>query len=86
MTIVIEFVSSRSQHAARLRLRWRRVTTVITVGYKSGILSQTQRRCWYPNHQQRARCNNLQPFHGGQKYSVLGAKFKQMCGIFRDKK
>jgi hypothetical protein len=51
-----------------------------------GILSQTQRRCWYPNHQQRARCNNLQPFHGGQKYSVLGAKFKQMCAIFRDKK
>jgi hypothetical protein len=51
-----------------------------------GILSQTQRRSWYPNHQQRARCNNLQPFHGGQKYSVLGAKFKQMCAIFRDKK
>jgi hypothetical protein len=59
---------------------------VITVGYEPGILSQTQRRRRYPDHQQRARRYNLQPSHGGQKYSVLGAKFKQMFAIFRDKK
>jgi hypothetical protein len=59
---------------------------MIIIRDEPGIFSQTQRRRRYPDHQQRARRYNLQPSHGGQKYSVLGAKFKQMFAIFRDKK
>jgi hypothetical protein len=43
---------------------------VIIVDDEPGILSQTQRRRRYPDHQQRARSNNLQPSHGAKKYSL----------------
>ena len=43
---------------------------MIIVDDEPGILSQTQRRRWYPDHQQRARYNNLQQSHVAEKYSL----------------
>ena len=43
---------------------------MIPVHDEPRILSQTQRRRRYPDHQQRARYNNLQPSHGVEKYSL----------------
>ena len=43
---------------------------MIAVRDEPGILSQTQRRGRYPDHQQRARRNNHQPFHVAEKYSL----------------
>jgi hypothetical protein len=43
---------------------------VIPIHDEPRILSQTQRRRRYPDHQQHARYNNLQPSHGAEKYSL----------------
>ena len=51
---------------------------MITVHDEPGILSQTHRRRRYPDHQQRARYNNLQQAHVAEKYSLICVISTQM--------
>jgi hypothetical protein len=67
--VVISLVSTGSQHTARRRLLRRTVTTVINVPDEPCLLSQTQRRRRYPDHQQQARRNGLQSSHVSKRYS-----------------
>jgi hypothetical protein len=49
---------------------------VIAVRDEPGILSQTQRRRWYPKRQQRHCYDCFQPMHGKQKYNAPLEIFK----------